>query len=153
LGLRGGPRDPNVDPYADPTAPPLEIGPPGPTIAAKEFPPKRRKPPEEDKPFDPVGLRLGDIDVKPYLEQDIAYATNPLGANSGAKGSFLSTTEAGVGWTSTANSRAATTITFPPPRRAALTLLEPWTKKSWRPATSLSTGRGASPSRRNPCRT
>jgi hypothetical protein len=96
LGLRGGAPDPNLDPKGLP----LDIHPPGPTIAVPEPPPKRRKAPDDSDPFAPVGLRVGDVDVKPYLEQDIGYATNPLSAPSGGKGSMFETTEAGVGWQS-----------------------------------------------------
>ena len=96
LGLRGGPPDPNLDA----SGAPLDLNPPGPTIAVPEPAPKRRKIPEDEKPFDPVGLRVGDFDIKPYFEQDIGYATNPLGAVSDPRGSLLSTSEAGVGWQS-----------------------------------------------------
>ena len=96
LGLRGGAPDRNLDP----TGVPLDINPPGPTVATPEPPPKRRKIPDDAEPFAPVGLRVGDVDVKPYVEQDIGYATNPLGAASGVKGTLEETTEAGVGWQS-----------------------------------------------------
>ena len=96
LGLRGGPPDRNLDP----TGAPLDLTAPGPTIAAPELAPKRRKIAEDANPFDPVGLRVGDVDVKPYVEEDFGYASNPLGAASRPKGSMLSTSEAGVDWQS-----------------------------------------------------
>ena len=74
--------------------------PPGPTVAVPEPPPGRRKIPADPNPFDPVGIRLGDIDLKPYVEQDLGYATNPLGLSSKPQGSGLETTEAGVSWQS-----------------------------------------------------
>ena len=82
-GLRGG-----VDPTQTP---------PAPTVAALPAPPPRRDIKREDKPFDPVGLYVGNLKLTPYIEQDVGYASNPLGISSGAKGSALSTTEIGVG--------------------------------------------------------
>jgi hypothetical protein len=81
LGLRGGPS------AASPAA----------NVAAMPAPPPRRKIKREDKPFDPVGLYVGDLKLTPYIEEDVGYATNPFGAPSAAKGSALSTTEIGVG--------------------------------------------------------
>jgi hypothetical protein len=83
LGLRGG---------ADPLA-----GTPAPTIAALPAPPPRRKIKPDDKPFEPVGLYVGDLRLTPYVEQDIGYASNPFGVSSGAQGSAFSQTEVGVG--------------------------------------------------------
>ena len=84
VSLRGG---------ADPTA----AESPGPTVAALPEPPPRRKIKHEDKPFDPVGLYVGDLRLTPYLEQSLGYASNPFGLPTGAKGSTLSQSEIGVG--------------------------------------------------------
>ena len=94
LGGTGAPRP-------SPTTAPVDTTEtPGPTIAATETAPPRRKIAEDPNPFDPVGLRIGTFDVKPYIEQDVGYATNPLGADSSPKGSGTETTEGGVAWQS-----------------------------------------------------
>ena len=80
-GLRGG-----VDPST----------PPGPTVTALPLPPAGRTIRREDKPFDPVGLYVGDLKLTPYIEQSVGYASNPLGL-SGGRGSAVSVTEVGVG--------------------------------------------------------
>jgi hypothetical protein len=67
------------------------------TVAALPPPPARRVIKREDKPFDPVGLYVGDLKLTPYIEEDAGYASNPFGAANAAKGSALSTTEVGVG--------------------------------------------------------
>jgi hypothetical protein len=85
LGLKGG-----AD-LADPQPPPP------PTIAALPPPPPQRTIKREDKPFDPVGLYVGNLKLTPYIEEDVGYASNPFGAAEAAKGSALSTTEIGVG--------------------------------------------------------
>ena len=82
LGLRGG---------ADPTP-----GTPAPTVAVLPPAPPRRKIRPDDKPFDPVGLYVGNLRLTPYVEQDIGYASNPFGIPAPAKGSAFSETEAGV---------------------------------------------------------
>jgi len=85
LGLKGG-----AD-LADPSPPPPA------TIAALPTPPPRRTIKREDKPFDPVGLYVGNLKLTPYIEEDGGYASNPFGAANAAKGSALLTTEIGVG--------------------------------------------------------
>ncbi len=80
-GLRGG-----VDPST----------PPAPTVEALPLPPPRRTIAREDKPFDPVGVYVGDLKLTPYVEQSVGYASNPLGVPN-AKGSAVSVTEVGVG--------------------------------------------------------
>ena len=82
LGLRGG---------VDATA-----ATPAPTVAALPTPPPRRKIKRDDKPFEPVGVYVGNLRLTPYLEQDVGYASNPFGVASAAKGSALSQTEVGV---------------------------------------------------------
>ena len=97
IDLRGG----TGAPRPSPTTPPIEsTQTPGPTVAAPETPPPRRKIVEDPTPFDPIGLRIGTFDVKPYVEQDVGYASNPLGLTASPKGSGLETTEAGVSWQS-----------------------------------------------------
>lgn len=81
LGLKGGP-----DPLTQT---------PAPTVAALPAPAVRR-PRREERPFDPVGVYVGNLRLTPYVEQSVGYATNPLGAAGAARGSALSTTEVGV---------------------------------------------------------
>lgn len=82
LGLRGGPADPQTNT-------------PAPTVAAQPAP-QRRKPVVDDKPFDPVGVRIGDLKLTPYVEEDGGWASNP-GLTAGShRGSAFETTEAGV---------------------------------------------------------
>jgi hypothetical protein len=81
IGLKGGP-----DPVADP---------PGPTVAAPSAAP-RHSPRREDDPFAPVGFYAGNLRLTPYVEQDVGYATNPLGVVGAARGSGFSETEVGV---------------------------------------------------------
>ena len=82
LGLRGGPPDPLA-------------GTPAPTVAAQQIP-QRRKAVVDDKPFDPIGVRIGDLKLTPYVEEDGGWASNP-GLTAGPhRGSAFETTEAGV---------------------------------------------------------
>jgi hypothetical protein len=82
LGLRGGPADPQAKT-------------PAPTVAAQPIP-QRRKVAADDKPFDPVGVRIGDLKLKPYVEEDGGWASNP-GLTAGPhRSSAFETTEAGV---------------------------------------------------------
>ena len=63
LGLRGGPADPQAKT-------------PAPTVAAQPMP-QRRKAAADDKPFDPIGVRVGDLKLTPYVEEDGGWASNP----------------------------------------------------------------------------
>jgi hypothetical protein len=92
LGLRSGTLD------IDPLKAGLfgEVPPPGPTIAALPAPPALRKIPVEEKPYDPLGLRIGDLDLKPYLEEDGGWASNPALIAGPPKGSAFETTEVGA---------------------------------------------------------
>ncbi len=84
LGLRGGPAD-------------LDAGQtPPPAIAAIPAPPPRRRPAIDDKPFDPVGIGVGDLKLTPYVEEDAGWASNPALAPGPQKGSAFETTEAGL---------------------------------------------------------
>lgn len=59
-------------------------------------PPPQRRPVAEDDPFSPVGLRLGTMLVKPSLEGDGGYDSNPTRSGVIKKGSSFYRTEAGV---------------------------------------------------------
>jgi hypothetical protein len=83
LGLRGGPPE-----SADGQTPP-------PTIAALPTPPPRRKPAIDDKPFDPVGIEVGDMKLTPYVEEDVGWSSNPGLTAGEQKGSAFETTEGG----------------------------------------------------------
>ena len=82
LGLRGGPAD-------------LQAKTPAPTIAAQPIP-QRRKAAADEKPFDPVGVRVGDLKLTPYVEEDGGWASNPGLTVGSRRGSAFETTEAGA---------------------------------------------------------
>ncbi len=84
LGLRGGPAD----------LAPGET--PSPTIAAIPTPPPKRRPAVDDKPFDPLGISVGDLRLTPYVEEDLGWASNPAQGSGPQKGSAFETTEAGL---------------------------------------------------------
>ncbi|MGD1036952.1 MAG: outer membrane beta-barrel protein [Roseiarcus sp.] len=84
LGARGGPPD-----LASGQTPP-------PAIAAIPSPPPRRRPAIDDKPFDPLGIGVGDLKLTPYVEEDLGFASNPASAAGPQKGSAFETTEAGL---------------------------------------------------------
>lgn len=90
LELRGGPSAPD----ASRTNGPGSV--PGPTVAATPTPPPRRRIPLDENPYDPLGLRLGDLKLTPYVEQDVGWASNPLGIAGAASGSGFETTEVGA---------------------------------------------------------
>ena len=71
--------------------------PPAPTTAAIPAPEPRRALRRDDKPFDPVGLAVGDLKLTPYVEQSVGYATNPLGTPGAHIRSPVSLSEIGVG--------------------------------------------------------
>jgi hypothetical protein len=81
LGLRGGP------PALDPTLTPA------PTIAALPPIPAKHRPLADDKPFDPVGVLVGDVKLLPSIEEDVGYSSNPALINGPTKGSFFETTQ------------------------------------------------------------
>ncbi len=83
-GLPGGP--PAIDSAATP----------GPTIAALPTIPVKRRPAADDKPFDPVGIMVGDIKLLPTIEEDVGYASNPLLLSGPTKGSTYESTQAGL---------------------------------------------------------
>lgn len=82
-GLRGGAEAPALVPAPD--------------VAALPLAPSRRAIRREARPFDPVGIYVGDLKLTPYFEQSAGFATNPFGSASAAKGSALSKSEIGVG--------------------------------------------------------
>ena len=87
-GLRGG-------------ASPLDSMPaPPPTIAVIPSIDPKRRPRIDEKPFDPTGVSFGGLRLKPYLEEDLGYASNPSSVPSGAKGSAYENTEAGLAFQS-----------------------------------------------------
>jgi hypothetical protein len=86
IGLRGG-VVPNDAPGVTPS----------PTIAALAPPPPLRHiPAEEANPYDPVGEKVGDLKLLPYVEQDVGWASNPSALATGAKSSGFETTEVGL---------------------------------------------------------
>jgi hypothetical protein len=87
-GLPGGP--PAVDPAR---APP-------PTIAVLPIIPATHRPPVDDKPFDPVGVMVGDMKLLPTIEEDVGYASNPSLLSGIARGSPYESTQAGLAFQS-----------------------------------------------------
>ena len=88
LGLRGGPPAPDATQV------------PGPTVAVQPpVAPPRKAAPDDDL-FAPLGIDLGDIRLKPYLEEDLGYATNPGQVAGGSPSSGTSVTEAGAAFQS-----------------------------------------------------
>jgi hypothetical protein len=92
LGLRGGPVAADPANGGLPGEPPT----PGPTIAAIPEAPPLRKIPADDNPYDPLGLRLGDLNLKPYVEEDGGWASNPAQISGPPRGSSFETTEVGA---------------------------------------------------------
>jgi hypothetical protein len=81
-----------------------EVGDPVPPARApvvKDIPPpepapqRRRKPPQPD-PYDPLGLRLGGIEVFPWFEESLGYDSNPNRIPQPGHGSGVVKTELGV---------------------------------------------------------
>ena len=98
---RGAPRLPALQSYrgalrAGLPGGPASIEPPPPTVAAPPTIPAKRRPLADDKPFDPVGIMLGDIKLLPTIEEDGGYASNPLLTPSPTRGSAYETTQAGL---------------------------------------------------------
>ena len=69
---------------------------PPPTVAALPTPPKppRKKP--DNRPFDPVGVEVGDLKLTPFVEEDLGWSSNPSLLPGPQRGSAFTTTEAGV---------------------------------------------------------
>lgn len=84
LGLPGGP--PALDPDLTPSAP----------VAVLPPIPAKHRPLADDKPFDPVGIMVGDIKLLPSIEEDVGYATNPSFLSGPTKGSLYESTQGGL---------------------------------------------------------
>jgi hypothetical protein len=69
---------------------------PPPTVAALPAPPQKRKAKPDDKPFDPVGVMVGDLRLTPYIEEDLGYSSNPNFAPGPTRGSLFETTDVGL---------------------------------------------------------
>ena len=100
-GRRGAPRLPTLQPYrsalrAGLPGGPAPTDPAPPNVAAAPTIPAKRRPLVDGKPFDPVGVMVGDIKLLPTIEQDGGYATNPLFTPSPANGSAFESTQAGL---------------------------------------------------------
>ena len=87
IGLRGG-------------VIPTEAAKSAPTIAAIPKPDAKHRSPPDDAPFDPVGVDVGALRLKPYFEQDVGYASNPGSSVGRAKGSAFENSEAGLSFQS-----------------------------------------------------
>jgi hypothetical protein len=87
-GLPGGP--PAPDPAITPS----------PTVAGLPPIPVKLRPPVDDKPFDPVGIRLGDLKLLPTIEEDGGFASNPSQLSGPVKGSAYQSTQAGLAFQS-----------------------------------------------------
>ena len=82
---RKPPPPPDLQPYLKAQRAGLPGGPPAfnpaktppPTVAALPPIPVKHRPTADEKPFDPVGVRLGDMKLLPTIEEDIGYASNP----------------------------------------------------------------------------
>ena len=67
---------------------------PAPTVAALPAPPPRH-PPRDDKPFDPLGISLGSFKLRPYVEEDIGWSSNPELVPGSQKSSAFLMSQAG----------------------------------------------------------
>ena len=83
LGRRGGP-----------AALPEGRTPP-PAVAALPAPAPLRRPVRDDRPFDPVGIAVGDLRLTPFVEEDFGWSSNPGQLPGPQKGSAFLTSEAG----------------------------------------------------------
>jgi hypothetical protein len=68
---------------------------PGPTVAVTPYPPPPRRAKTEDNPYAPVGVAMGALRLRPYLEATGGYDDNPNRASSAAKGSALARVDGG----------------------------------------------------------
>ena len=60
------------------TQPPLaDAAPPPPTFAAQQAPPPKRRPRVDADPYGPLGVQMGSVNVKPYLDLQAGYDSNP----------------------------------------------------------------------------
>ncbi len=80
--------------------PPIDSQPPPPTQAVIPRPEPRHLPPADPEPYAPVGVDVGSLRLKPYIESDFGYDTNPDQANGKAKGSAFIQEEGGASFQS-----------------------------------------------------
>lgn len=57
--------------------PSADAAPPPPTFAAQPAPAPRRRPRVEADPYGPLGVQMGSVNVKPYLDLQAGYDSNP----------------------------------------------------------------------------
>jgi hypothetical protein len=81
-GLRGGGSTP--DPQAAPVT----------NVAAIATPDRKHGTPADERPFDPIGISFGGLRLRPYVDQDFGYASNPLSVPFRIRGSAFENTEA-----------------------------------------------------------
>ena len=85
-------RPPIVNPRVVPEIQPPLVGLPDTPLQALAV---RRRRPAADDPYGPLGLRVGNVNLYPAIEQSLGYDTNPNRANKGlARGSFVSRSDA-----------------------------------------------------------
>lgn len=68
---------------------------PSPTIAALPTLPPPKRPVRDDKPFDPLGVSVGDLRLKPFVEEDLGWSSNPGLLPGPQKGSAFLMSQAG----------------------------------------------------------
>jgi hypothetical protein len=98
-GLAGGP--PAFDPAETPpptvaALPPVPPKTPLAPVVTMPPNPAKLRPTADEKPFDPVGVRLGDMKLLPTIEEDFGYASNPSQLAGQSRGSAYESTQAGL---------------------------------------------------------
>ena len=68
---------------------------PGPTVAVLPSPPRARLRPVELDPFVPLGVRMGELRLLPFVETSAGYETNPNQVSTGIKPSAALRVEGG----------------------------------------------------------
>ena len=58
-------------------------------------PPTPKRPVRDDKPFDPLGVSVGDLRLKPFVEEDLGWSSNPGLLPGPQKGSAFLMSQAG----------------------------------------------------------
>lgn len=69
---------------------------PAPTVAVIPSPPRVRKPPVDIDPYAPLGIRTGDLILKPFVEGTTGYESNPNQVATGVKPSVVLRSDAGL---------------------------------------------------------
>lgn len=72
-----------------PVRPGSVIEPPPPSVAGEIATLPRRRPPPDEDPYEPLGIRAGAFVLKPSIETTTGYDTNP-GRSAGGRGSWFS---------------------------------------------------------------